>query len=437
MSKKHHIVIVGGGAGGLELATKLGNTVGKKQQADVTLVDGTLTHFWKPLLHEVAAGTINAHIDELSYAAHARAHHFSFRLGYMDRLDRDRKYISLAPTLNSEGNELVPRREFHYDTLILAVGSQTNDFGTEGVGEHCLFLDSQNQAQNFHRAFLEKWMIASTQSEPLRPGQMNIAIAGAGATGVELTAELHTAINEMRQTHSENISDIPVEFTLLDAAPRVLPVLPEKVSQSTQRVLEKLGVRIMTGEMITKATPEGFHTKSGEFVPAEIKVWAAGIKAPEWLSTLGLSTNRINQLEVRQTLQSVDDDDIFALGDCASCPQPNSERPVPPRAQSAHQQADILYKSLVNRLKGKDAVDFVYSDKGSLVNLSRYSTVGNLMGNLFSKSTEVKIEGLMARFAYMSLYKMHQQALHGFTWVVLMTLANLITKGIKPRLKLH
>lgn len=438
MSKKHHIVIVGGGAGGLELATQLGDSVGKKGLADVTLVDGTLTHFWKPLLHEVAAGTINSHIDELSYAAHARAHYFEFRLGYMDGLDRSNKTITLAPTVGRNGEEVIPRRTFSYDTLVIAVGSQTNDFGTPGVAEHCLFLDSQKQAQNFQRTFLEKWMIACTQSEPLRPGQLNVAIAGAGATGVELAAELHTAIHEMINHGFDAGAKHPIEFTIIDAADRVLPVLPEKVSTSTQRVLEKLGVKVLTGEMINQATPEGFHTKSGQFVPAEIKVWAAGIKAPEWLTQLdGLETNRVNQLLVKQTLQTTIDDDVFAIGDCASCPQPGSDRPVPPRAQSAHQQATVLFKTLKRRLKQQPPVEFIYSDKGSLVNLSRYSTVGNLMGNLFSKSTEVKIEGFFARYAYLSLYKMHQHALHGFWWVVLMTLANVLTRGIKPRLKLH
>ena len=197
MSKKHHIVIVGGGAGGLELATQLGDSLGKKGLADITLVDGTLTHFWKPLLHEVAAGTINSHIDELSYAAHARAHYFDFRLGYMDGLDRANKTISLAATISKSGATVIPQRSFCYDSLVIAIGSQTNDFGTKGVAEHCLFLDSQKQAQNFQRTFIERWMIACTQQEELREGQLNVAIAGAGATGVELAAELHTAIHEM------------------------------------------------------------------------------------------------------------------------------------------------------------------------------------------------------------------------------------------------
>lgn len=437
MSKKHKIVIVGGGAGGLELATQLGNHLGKKQQANITLVDGTLTHFWKPLLHEVAAGTINSHIDELSYAAHARAHSFEFRLGFMDNLDRENKTISLAPSYAQDGSVIIPRRKLSYDTLIISVGSKTNDFDTKGVSEHCLFLDSQEQAEHFQHTFIEKWMVACTQEQPLRAGQLNIAIAGAGATGVELTAELYTAVQEMTRGGLDAVHKIPMEFTLLDAADRVLPVLSPRISSNTKHVLEKLGVNVLTGEMITEATQKGFYTKSGKFIPAEIKVWVAGIKAPDWLSTIGLSHNRINQLLVKDTLQSVDDDNIFAIGDCASCPQKNSEKPAPPRAQVAHQQAEVLYKTLLRRLQGKPPISFIFNDKGSLISLSRYSTLGNLMGNIFNKQAGINIDGLIARWAYLSLYKMHQRSLHGSFWVMLMTLANIITKGIKPRLKLH
>jgi NADH dehydrogenase len=356
----------------------------------------------------------------------------------MDALDRARKTISLAATIGKNSETVIPRRSFGYDSLVIAVGSETNDFGTKGVADHCLFLDSQKQAQDFQRTFLERWMIACTQEEDLREGQLNVAIAGAGATGVELAAELHTSIHAMIDHGFDAGADKPIEFTIIDAADRVLPILPEEVSASIQKVLEGLGVNVLTSEMICEATPEGFRTKSGQFIPAEIKVWAAGIKAPEWLDQLdGLETNRIHQLVVKNTLQTSRDDDIFAIGDCASCPQPNSDRPVPPRAQSAHQQARVLFKTLKHRINGQPPIEFIYNDRGSLVNLSHYSTVGALMGNLFSKSTEVKIEGFFARMAYVSLYKMHQYALHGWVWVLLMSLANALTRGIKPRMKLH
>lgn len=437
MDTLEHIVIVGGGAGGLELATMLGDKLGKKKRAKITLVDGKMTHFWKPLLHEVAAGTLNVHNDEVSYTAHAFRHHFEFEIGYMHSLNREQKTISLAPTVNEHGEEIIPERTIKYDTLVMSVGSTTNDFGTEGVAEHCLFLDSQVQAQKFQRTFLERWIGASEQKTPLREGQLNVAIAGAGATGVELAAELHTAVQGLIEHGFSSDTHPPVSFTIIDAAERVLPALPPTASASIENVLRKLNIEVLTQEMICKATKEGFYTKSGKFIPAEIKVWAAGVKAPDWVANLGgLETARTNQLMVHPTLQTTLDENIFAMGDCAACPREEGGF-VPPRAQAAHQQAKTLYDNILHKLDGKPLEPFVYVDKGSLINLSRYSTVGAIVGRFMGKSTQFKVEGYFARKVYVSLYRLHQHKLHGFLWVILMILADNITRRLKPRLKLH
>ncbi len=433
------IVIVGGGAGGLILATKLGQRLGKKGHAKVTLVDPQMAHFWKPLLHEVAAGTLDSYVDELSYAAHGRNHGYNFCLGAMKGLDREHKQIKIAEVLDREGEQIIPERTLQYDTLVIAVGSATNDFGIPGIREHCLFLDNLPEAVRFQRVFLQRWMAANSHNE-LQSRKLNVAIVGAGATGVELTAELHTAIREMRYY---NLIDLPVEeavqFSLIDASERILPALKEKVATQTEQILKKLGVAIYTGEIIAQATSEGFHTKSGRLIPADIRVWAAGIKAPDWLANLdGLESNRLNQLVVKPTLQTTNDDNIFAIGDCASCQLEGMDRPVPPRAQSANQQALLLAQSIQARLKKRDLLPYRYVDRGSLVNMSFYSTVGSLMGNLFGKSTGAfVIEGWFARLAYLSLYKMHQSTLLGWGWVVLNTVSNWITRRSKPRLKLH
>ena len=122
----HRIVIVGGGAGGLELATRLGKTLGKRGTASVMLVDANLTHIWKPLLHEVAAGSLNSSEDELNYVAQAKWNHFEFQLGRMSGLDREQKKIQLAATLDEEGRELVPARVLGYDSLMFAISIGTN-----------------------------------------------------------------------------------------------------------------------------------------------------------------------------------------------------------------------------------------------------------------------------------------------------------------------
>lgn len=430
----HRIVIVGGGAGGLELATRLGRTLGRKGRAQVTLVDANLTHIWKPLLHEVAAGSLNSSEDELNYVAQAKWNHFQFQLGRMSGLDRATKRIQLAATLDEDGRELLPARTLDYDTLVLAIGSTTNDFGTAGAAQHCIFLDTREQAERFHKQLLTHYLRAHARQG--EDDQISVAIVGAGATGVELSAELHHAAQELAAYGLTGIQPENMRITLIEAGPRVLPALPERISQPVHRTLEKLGVRVMVGSPVSEVTAEGLKTASGEFIPASLKVWAAGIRASSLLKDLdGLESNRINQLVVRPTLQTTRDDDIFAFGDCAACPLGDgSERNVPPRAQAAHQQASLLAKSLLARLDGKPLGEYRYTDYGSLISLSRFSAVGNLMGNLMGS---VKLEGWLARMFYISLYRMHQMALYGFTRTALMMIGDRIGRSTEPRLKLH
>jgi len=442
----HHIIVVGGGAGGLELATALGNKLGKKKKAAITLIDSTLTHLWKPLLHEVAAGSLNSYEDEVGYLGQSHWHHFRFRLGRMDRLDRKKQEVSLAPTLDDEGNEYIPRRTFHYDTLVMAVGSTTNDFGIPGVQEHCMFLDTRKEADHFHQYLFRSFYTAHTQNGPLRDGQLHIAIAGAGATGVELSAELHESAYQLAEFGLDQVKpDTDVKITIVEASDRILPALPPRLSEKARKALEKLNIETCTNQRITEVTADGFKTESGKFIPAEIKVWAAGIKAPDFLKEIdGLETNRINQLVVKTTLQTTQDDNIFAFGDCAACPMVNPSDTegdlitVPPRAQAANQQATLLVKTMRKRLEGDVSLpEYKYVDYGSLVNISSYTTVGSLMGNLSKLSGSIMIEGVVARLVYISLYKMHQMALHGPIKMGLTTLANLFTRKAKPRMKLH
>jgi len=425
------IVIVGGGAGGLELATQLGRKLGRKKKAEVVLIDANPTHLWKPLLHEVATGALDSGIDELNYRAHGNKHGFGFQMGRMSGLDRSNKNIILQPMLDDNGEEVLPERTVSYDTLVLAIGSVTNDFGTKGAAEHCIFLDSRKQAERFHRVLLNEFLRCSNHDEP-KP--LEIAIVGAGATGVELSAELYNTAEVMAGYGLKNVSPDQLKVRLIEAGERILPALPPRLSSAATRELEALGVEVLTGTMITEVTDKGFVTKDGELLSAVLRVWAAGVKAPEFMKELGLETNRANQLVVNSSLQT-NDENIFALGDCCSVIDEATGKPVPPRAQAAHQQSSHLVKALSARHKGKPMPTFVYKDKGSLVSLSRYSTVGSLMGNLTKGS--MMIEGRLARLVYVSLYRLHQIALHGYWHTLLLSLVGHINKVIRPRLKLH
>ncbi|OAM52285.1 pyridine nucleotide-disulfide oxidoreductase [Methylovorus sp. MM2] len=436
-SELHHIVIVGGGAGGLELATRLGNSLGRKGKAAITLIDRNRTHVWKPLLHEIAAGSMNPDKHELEYIAQAHWHNFRYRLGSMDGIDRAKKEVYVTPYHDEDGHEIIPRRVFKYDTLIIAVGSTTNDFGIAGAKEHSIALDTQVQAERFHRRLHNAVVRAQTQVDPIQAGQLEVAIVGAGATGVELAAELHNTTRELTAYGMDKIdAEKDIKISIIEASDRVLPALPPRLSLAVEEELKKLHVHVYTGERVTEVTEKGVYTHSGRFIPSELVVWAAGIKAPDFLSNLdGLEANRINQLVVKGTLQTTVDDNVFAFGDCAACPWPGHDSNVPPRAQSAHQQSSLLVKSMKRRLAGKSLPEFVYRDYGSLVNLGEYTTVGNLMGSVSGGS--LFIEGFFARFMYQSLYKMHLMALHGFFVMVLQTLARLITRRTEAKIKLH
>lgn len=433
----HRLVIVGGGAGGLELATRLGDKLGKRRKALITLVDSARTHLWKPLLHQVAAGSMDLSDHELDYLYQARWHHFQFRLGRMDGLDRARKEIHIASTLDETGEEVIPRLSIPYDTLVLCLGSTTNDFGTPGAAQYAISLDTPQQAALFHSRLLNACLRANARQAPLQPGQLHIAIIGAGATGVELAAELHNTVREFVSFGLDRIvPERDIKITVVEAAPKILPALPERLSEAVLNLLGKLNVEVLTGERVTEVSAEGVTTATGRSVPAELVVWAAGIKAPDFLRDLdGLESNRINQLVVTQTLQTTRDSNIFALGDCAASPWPDKKGWVPPRAQSAHQQASHLTKMLPRYLAGKPLEPFRYRDFGSLISLGRFSTVGSLMGALTRGS--LMIEGYFALLMYRSLYKMHEYALHGFTKVALDTLARILTRRTEPHIKLH
>ena len=432
-----NIVVVGGGAAGLELVTRLGDRLGRHGRARITLVERARTHLWKPLLHEVAAGSLDPNVHEVNYLAQAHWHGFRYRLGEMVGLDRSAKKVHLGATLDDEGREITPPRSIDYDLLVIAIGSVTNDFGTKGAADHAVRLETPVQAARFNRRLVNACLRAQTQAERVRPGQLHVAIIGAGATGTELAAELHRTLREVVAHGLDRIDpERDIRIVLIEAAERLLPALPERISNATRRLLERMGVEVQTSARVKEVTSEGVRLADDSFIPAELVVWAAGVKAPEVLRDLdGLEVNRLNQLVVGPTLQTSRDPSIFAMGDCAACPMPDGSGFVPPRAQAAHQQADHMLAQIEKQLRGQELQPFVYRDFGSLVSLGHHSTVGNLMGSLFGRG--VFIEGLFARMMYHSMRVMHERALNGTRYALLSFLSRGLSRRTGPSVKLH
>ncbi|TAL90799.1 MAG: NAD(P)/FAD-dependent oxidoreductase [Candidimonas sp.] len=430
----HKIVIVGGGAGGLELAATLGRKFGPTH---VILVDRAAYHIWKPSLHEVAAGMLDIHREGLSYFMLAKDCGFTFALGEVAGVDCAAKKISLDCVLNPEHEEIFAAREIVYDTLVLAVGSKSNFFNTPGAGEFALTIDSTEQAERFRQRLLHAVARANRDKNGSAGPALQIAIVGAGATGVELAAELTQAFSEMAFYGLDNFDpSADVQISLLEGAARILSALPEKISSAAHQLLLDRGIAVKTSVRIASVDAHALYDIQGERFPADLCVWAAGIEAPAFLAQLGLATNRNHQLIVDAGLRT-SDPDVYALGDCAQAAWGPDGKFIPARAQAAHQQASFLYGALADRIQGRQGATrmFRYKDYGSLISIGHNRAVGRLMGVLAGRG--LFVEGLFARLMYMSLHLMHHLAFLGLVRTTSLAVGRLLLKRGAPRVKLH
>jgi NADH dehydrogenase len=434
---RSEIVIVGGGAGGLELACKLGRKLGPGK---VMLVDSRLYHVWKPSLHEVAAGTLDIHQEGLSYQMLAHDRGFTFVYGEMTALDAGARRLTVAGvTAPSDGEEVLPERSIEYGSLVISVGSTSNYFGVPGARDNTISLNATEDAERFRLRLLRLLAQAERNqgdTTAARTG-MDIVIIGGGATGVELAAELREA-SSVYAAYGFNRLQVQrdVRITLLEGAPRILAPLPEKVSGAALRLLDQRAIRVVTDCRVTAIDKHQVSDSAGHVYPADMCVWAAGIRAPEFLSALGLPTNKGGQIEVDGHLRVKDVPGVYAIGDCAACID-GKGKPVPPRAQAAHQQADYLLKTFMNQTSGYPAQKnpYVYRDYGSLVSIGHQTTVGSLMGSL--RGVSWFVEGFMARIMYLSLHLMHHQAVLGPVRTGVMAVARFLIRRTTPLVKLH
>ncbi|RKS87577.1 NADH dehydrogenase FAD-containing subunit [Orbus hercynius] len=427
------IIIVGGGAGGLELVTRLGNTLGRKKRAQITLVDQNTVHLWKPLLHEIATGALNDQVDHISYQAHALRHHFTFKHATLLNIDRDNKRILVSDAdliaLGCEQTQV----ELEYDALVIAVGSTSNDFGTPGVKEHAIFLDDQNSAIALRQTLLSTFIGFNANYDcQSAADKVKIAIVGGGATGIELASELPHMIKTLNAHGYANLGTQMLDITLVEAADRILPALPEKVSAGITQSLQNIGVKVLTKTMIVKADELGLYPKEGEVINADIIVWAAGVKAPDFLNNIaGLETTRNNQLIIKTTLQTTRDDAIFVIGDCASCKQENGQL-VTPTAQAAHQMVSVCAYNIEKSMQDLPLKKFKYNDKGIIISLQ--DTAQGVVTMVAGKKLYAK--GQFAMLIHRVLYRLHLGFVLGIIGCVRFTLATRVVKRVKSTLQL-
>ena len=427
---QRRLLIAGGGIAGLEIASTLGRRFRSRRNApDVALLESDTAHIWKPMLHTIAAGTRDISQQQTSYIAHALEAGFTHHPGEMTGVERLNKVVHVAPIHAPDGRLLVPARHIPYDKLVIAIGSRANDFGTPGASAYCMSIDSRRQADAFNQEIRIRLLQTSARELPLR-----IAIVGGGATGVELAAELVQLIETSIEYGAKNLRS-HMHITLIESGPRLLAAFPEDISQATLKRLEFLGIQILLNTHVSEVTPNAFILGDGTQVEAELKVWAAGVKAPDVLASLeGLEVTRTNQLVVNPKLQTADPD-IYAVGDCASATLAGSQWPLPPTAQVAHQQARYLIENLPDLLEnGITPPDYVHRDLGAIVSLGEYDAFGSL--GKFGFFTGVTFRGRLAQLSHMMLYRSHQARLHGFWRGTLLWIVDRINARVRARIRL-
>jgi len=428
------IVIIGGGVAGLFLATRLGKKLGKTEQAKVTLIDKNSHHFWKPMLHEVATGLRNAYIEGVDFRTQAKLNGFKFRQGGLLSIDREKKIVSVSALKNKNDEVIFPASNYEYDVLVMAVGSITNDFGTPGVKEHCLFLNDYLDAQIFRQKTLEKlYQFSSSLSAPDQQ-QVRISIVGGGATGVELAAEVLKMADKLKTYGVAKMERKHLKITLLEASDRLLAALPSSLSNDIKANLEEMGVHVATHCAVTHADEKGFYTKDGQLIESDIMAWTAGVKAADTLKEIGgLATGKGNQIIIKPTLQSVGDDCIFAVGDCAICLNAENKPMAPATAQAADQMSKYCFKNILAYLDGHALQDFHYKDRGSVVTLA-YTAHGVV--STFKTSQPIRIKGMPAYTMHYLLYHLHQAELYGYFRSLRIGLASSWIRKVKSYLDL-
>jgi NADH:ubiquinone reductase (H+-translocating) len=406
MEQTPRIVIVGGGVAGLELATKLGDRLGRAGKAEVTLVDRSPAHAWKPMLHAFAAGTADPNQHRISFLDHARRHHFHFWPGEMSGLDRAVRTVKLAPFVLPDGRAELPPCKLGYDLLVITTGSRTNDWAIPGVAEHAIYLDDLRDAELLNRRIISELLRAIAERKA-----MNLVIVGAGATGVELAAELIHSL-DVASAYGTGMERSRLKVTLITRDPRILVDLPDAISNSADHRLQRMGVEILTSTAVAAIHEREVELADARKMDADIIVWAAGVRGPGFPAGLdGLDVTPTGQLLVGPTLQTLEDERIFALGDCARFNAAGFGQPLPSTAQVARQQALHLARQLPMWLIGRQMKPFHYQNRGMLVSLARYDAFGVI--GLHGALPGHHIRGRLAQLSYAMLYRLHQIEIHG------------------------
>ena len=370
-STRPHVVIVGGGFGGLYTAKGLGN-----KPARVTLIDRKNHHTFQPLLYQVAtAGLSPGEIAVPIRGILGKYRNIEVLLGEVTDIDLNAKLLHLPP--NELAGDPAVRGEIAFDYLVLATGASHNYFGHTEWEHFAPGLKTIEDAIEIRRRVLLAFELAE-RSVRLKDRQdpINFVIVGAGPTGVELAGTLIEIARRVLASDFRNINPARTRIILVEAGPRVLAAYPEDLSHSAERQLRKLGVEVMVNAMVTNITAD--HVEIGnQRIPSAVTLWSAGVAASSLGRKLGVPVDRAGRVLVDPDLTIPGYPDVFVIGDLASVKEKDG-KPVPGVAPAAIQMGKFAAKTILEDVAGKPRKRFDYFDKGSLATIGRAAAVADL-----------------------------------------------------------
>jgi len=362
-----HVVIIGGGFGGLEVAKGL-----RGERCKITLIDRTNHHLFQPLLYQVAMAAISS--VEIAYPIRAilrKQENATVLMAEVMSIDVERKAVILED------------REVNYDYLVIAAGSQSSYFGHKEWEQHAIGLKSLRDAFRIRRAVLLSFEAAERLSTSKDVQSfLTFVIIGGGPTGVELAGSLAELSRRVLMDDFRNIDSESAKIILLEGAPRILPTMSERVSELATSDLKKLGVEVMTKTMVTDITKDGVQI-GDKFIPSVTKMWCAGVSPSPLAKTLnGVKLDKGGRIIVQPDLSIENYPKVFAVGDIVSFIQ--DEKPVPGVAPVALQMGQSVASSIRNSLDGKPTNNFRYIDRGSLATIGRSAAVASFGKHAFN-----------------------------------------------------
>ncbi|WP_227462250.1 NAD(P)/FAD-dependent oxidoreductase [Desertimonas flava] len=363
MDRRHRVVIVGAGFGGLAAAKGL-----RQSPVDVEIVDANNFHLFQPLLYQVATAGLDA--DDVAYAVRGvfrRQRNVNVQMAKVTAIDLDRRVVGVVRGTGVSD-------ELSYDSLVLAAGAVSTTYGIAGIDEHAISLKSLDDALDLRLAVLQRFEEAAADPSMIERGELNVVVCGGGPTGVETSGAMMEFFTKVLAKDFPTLDVRSVRVILVEAAPRLLGALSEKSGERAMRTLAKRGVEVRVGVGVDRVVDEGerrvVHLADGTALPAGVVVWAAGVRASPLAESLGVELTKGGRIVVADDLSIPGHPEAFAIGDIAG-----TEPLLPQVAQPAIQGGRHAARQIARRLEGAATEAFHYRDKGSMATIGRHDAV--------------------------------------------------------------